>query len=116
MKDFPQATASEQKETQRRRRRRRHLGEAPGLWQMFGVRSGFIDAPRDASRLRFTDRAAQVLQFLAGQEALAAASLNLSIPRAGLVPSGTMPARPANAYMLPTTASTRLAWNGFPAS
>jgi hypothetical protein len=39
-------------------------------------------------------------------------SLNLSMPRAGLVPSGTMPARPAKAYILPTTASTRLAWKG----
>ena len=43
-------------------------------------------------------------------------SLNFSIPRAGLVPSGTTPARAANAYMLPTTASTRLAWNGVSAS
>jgi hypothetical protein len=46
-------------------------------------------------------RAAKSFQFLASQESLAGHSLNLSIPRAGLVPSGTIPERPAKAYMLP---------------
>src|SRR6516225_5443615 len=36
------------------------------------------------------------------------------MPRAGFVASATMPARPAKAYMLPTTASTRLAWKRVP--
>jgi hypothetical protein len=38
------------------------------------------------------------------------------MPRAGLVPPDTMQARHAKAYMLPTTASTRFAWNGVSAS
>ena len=109
VENFPQAAAREEKQPKRRRRRRIDLGGPRGLGHVLSGGLGFVHPPRDAGGLSFPDRAAQPFQFLAGQEPFAAAFLNLSIPRAGLVPSGTMPARPAKAYMLPTTASTRLA-------
>ena len=110
VENFPQPATGEQKQPKRRRRRRSDFGEpllSLGRCLALGLEPSTVHGMPvvSASRIALPSRSSS----LAVRKRSRRLSLNLSIPRAGLVPSGTIPARAAKAYMLPTTASTRLA-------